>query len=134
MNHGMSLLRQDGRMEGQIRPVKISRDFIKYAEGSVLIEMGGTKVICTASVEEKVPPFLKDKGRGYQIGYASSTDLRTWTRDDARAGIAVSPDGWDSETISYPNVFELDGSTYMYYQGNQVGKFGFGLARLESDS
>ncbi len=65
MNHGMSLLRQDGRMEGQIRPVKISRDFIKYAEGSVLIEMGGTKVICTASVEEKVPPFLKDKGRGW---------------------------------------------------------------------
>jgi len=52
-------------MEGQIRPVKISRDFIKYAEGSVLIEMGGTKVICTASVEEKVPPFLKDKGRGW---------------------------------------------------------------------
>ena len=65
MNHGTSLLRQDGRMEGQIRPVKISRDFIKYAEGSVLIEMGGTKVICTASVEEKVPPFLKDKGRGW---------------------------------------------------------------------
>jgi ribonuclease PH len=65
MNRGMSLLRQDGRMEGQIRPVKISRDFIKYAEGSVLIEMGGTKVICTASVEEKVPPFLKDKGRGW---------------------------------------------------------------------
>jgi ribonuclease PH len=65
MNHGMSLLRQDGRMEGQIRPVKISRDFIKYAEGSVLIEMGGTKMICTASVEEKVPPFLKDKGRGW---------------------------------------------------------------------
>jgi len=65
MNHGMSLLRQDGRREDQIRPVKISRDFIKYAEGSVLIEMGGTKVICTASVEEKVPPFLKDKGRGW---------------------------------------------------------------------
>lgn len=65
MNHGMSLLRQDGRREDQVRPVKISRDFIKYAEGSVLIEMGGTKVICTASVEEKVPPFLKDKGRGW---------------------------------------------------------------------
>lgn len=65
MNHGTSLLRQDGRREDQIRPVKLSRDFIKYAEGSVLIEMGGTKVICTASVEEKVPPFLKDKGRGW---------------------------------------------------------------------
>ncbi|HET8563165.1 MAG TPA: ribonuclease PH, partial [Candidatus Binatia bacterium] len=65
MSRGMSLLRQDGRREDQIRPVTIGRDFIKYAEGSVLIEMGGTKVICTASVEEKVPPFLKDKGRGW---------------------------------------------------------------------
>jgi ribonuclease PH len=66
MQSGMSsLLRHDGRRPDQIRPVKISRDFIKYAEGSVLIEMGGTKVICTASVEEKVPPFLKDKGRGW---------------------------------------------------------------------
>jgi hypothetical protein len=77
---------------------------------------------------------FKDKGRGYRIGYAWSTDLRTWTRDDARAGIEVSPDGWDSETISYPHVLELDGSTYMYYQGNDVGKFGFGLARLEAES
>ncbi|MEW6543268.1 MAG: ribonuclease PH [Nitrospirota bacterium] len=59
------MLRLDGRRPDQLRPVKITRDFIKYAEGSVLIEMGGTKVICTASVEEKVPPFLKDKGRGW---------------------------------------------------------------------
>lgn len=65
MNRGASLLRQDGRRRDQLRPVKITRDFIKYAEGSVLIEMGATKVICTASVEEKVPPFLKDKGRGW---------------------------------------------------------------------
>lgn len=65
MNHAMNLLRLDGRRRDQVRPVKITRDFIKYAEGSVLIEMGGTKVICTASVEEKVPPFLKDKGRGW---------------------------------------------------------------------
>ncbi|TAJ27667.1 MAG: ribonuclease PH [Nitrospirae bacterium] len=59
------MLRLDGRRRDQVRPVKITRDFIKYAEGAVLIEMGGTKVICTASVEEKVPPFLKDKGRGW---------------------------------------------------------------------
>jgi ribonuclease PH len=65
MEPGMSLLRSDGRRKDQIRPVKMTRDFTKYAEGSVLIEMGGTKVICTASVEEKVPPFLKDKGRGW---------------------------------------------------------------------
>ena len=65
MHPSMSLIRRDGRRKNQARPVTITRNFIKYAEGSVLIEMGGTKVICTASVEEKVPPFLKDKGRGW---------------------------------------------------------------------
>lgn len=77
---------------------------------------------------------FKERGRGYRIGYAWSDDLRTWTRNDARAGIEVSAEGWDSETISYPHVFELDGVIYMYYQGNQVGKGGFGLARLEADA
>lgn len=57
--------RSDGRQVNEIRPVKITRPFTKYAEGSVLIEMGDTKVICTASVEEKVPPFLRDKGQGW---------------------------------------------------------------------
>ncbi|MBA2251099.1 MAG: ribonuclease PH [Nitrospirales bacterium] len=65
MNTASKLVRGDGRRRDQTRPVKITRDFIKHAEGSVLIEMGGTKVICTASVEEKVPPFLRDKGRGW---------------------------------------------------------------------
>jgi ribonuclease PH len=65
MELSKGLLRQDGRKNDQVRQVKITRDFIKYAEGSVLIEMAGTKVICTASVEEKVPSFLKDKGRGW---------------------------------------------------------------------
>ena len=65
MNAATKLVRGDGRRRDQTRPVKITRDFIKHAEGSVLIEMGGTKVICTASVEEKVPPFLRDKGRGW---------------------------------------------------------------------
>src|SRR5262245_18958925 len=58
-------LRADGRRKDQLRPIKITRNFIKHAEGSVLIEMGDTKVICTASVEEKVPPFLKGKGTGW---------------------------------------------------------------------
>ena len=61
----MSSQRSDGRMADEIRPVKITRGFTKYAEGSVLIEMGETKVICNASVEEKVPPFLRDKGKGW---------------------------------------------------------------------
>ena len=65
MTHGTHLHRVDGRRRDEVRPVKITRNFIKHAEGSVLIEMGGTKVICTASLEEKVPPFLRDKKTGW---------------------------------------------------------------------
>ncbi|MBS0170774.1 MAG: ribonuclease PH [Nitrospira sp.] len=65
MASGAGLGRIDGRRRDQIRPVKVTRNFTKHAEGSVLIEMGDTKVICTASIEEKVPPFLKGKGTGW---------------------------------------------------------------------
>ncbi|OAA84956.1 ribonuclease PH [Clostridium ljungdahlii] len=58
-------MRIDGRKYDQIRPIKIARDYTKYAEGSVLIETGDTKVICTASIEDRVPPFLKGKGEGW---------------------------------------------------------------------
>jgi len=59
------LIRSDGRRPDQLRPVNIVLDYIKYAEGSCLIEFGDTKVICTASVEEKVPPFLRGTGQGW---------------------------------------------------------------------
>ncbi|MFI3209989.1 MAG: ribonuclease PH [Peptostreptococcaceae bacterium] len=58
-------MRIDDRQFDQIRDIKITRNYTKYAEGSVLIEMGETKVICTASVEEKVPPFLRHSGSGW---------------------------------------------------------------------
>jgi hypothetical protein len=73
----------------------------------------------------------RGREKGYRIGYASSTDLMTWARDDSKAGIDVSDEGWDSEMISYPHVFELDGRTLMFYLGNHVGRHGFGLAELE---
>ncbi len=57
--------RVDGRKPGEIRPVKLTRNYIKHAEGSVLIEVGDTKVICNATVEDKVPPFLKGQGKGW---------------------------------------------------------------------
>ncbi len=57
--------RSDGRAVDQIRPVRITRNYTKYAEGSVLIEMGDTKVICTATVDDKVPPFMKGEGKGW---------------------------------------------------------------------
>lgn len=74
---------------------------------------------------------FKTKGRGYRIGYAFSDDLINWTRDDSKAGIDVSEEGWDSESVSYAHVFGLDSNIYMFYQGNQIGRFGFGLAQLE---
>ncbi len=74
----------------------------------------------------------RGKENGYRIGYASSADLINWQRDDSKAGIDVSEEGWDSEMISYPHVFELDNEVYMFYLGNQVGKYGFGLAKLEN--
>jgi hypothetical protein len=77
---------------------------------------------------------FRSKKNGYRIGYAYSDDLINWTRDDSQVGIDVSAEGWDAEMISYPHVFELDGSVYMFYLGNQVGKYGFGLAKLESYS
>lgn len=73
----------------------------------------------------------RGKENGYRIGYAYSTDMFNWTRDDSKAGIDVSTDDWDSEMISYPHVFELDNAIYMFYLGNQVGRNGFGLAKLE---
>ncbi len=76
---------------------------------------------------------FRGKENGYRIGYASSVDLVNWLRDDSKAGIDVSDDGWDSEMISYPHVFELDGNIYMLYLGNQVGRHGFGLAQLDGN-
>lgn len=58
-------MRSDGRKPDELRPVKISRGFIKHAEGSVLIEVGGTKVICVATIDEGVPPFLRDSRTGW---------------------------------------------------------------------
>ena len=59
------MTRIDNRKNDQIRDIKITRNYTKYAEGSVLIEMGSTKVICTASIEDKVPPFLRNTGTGW---------------------------------------------------------------------
>lgn len=74
----------------------------------------------------------RGKNNGYRIGYASSEDIFNWKREDSKAGIDISESGWDSEMISYPHVFELDKTIYMLYLGNQVGRYGFGLAKLEA--
>jgi ribonuclease PH len=58
-------MRTSGRAPNQLRPLRITRSYTRHAEGSVLIECGDTRVLCTASIEEKVPPFLKGKGKGW---------------------------------------------------------------------
>lgn len=73
-------MRNDGRKNDALRNVVISRNFTRYAEGSVLVEFGGTKVICTASVEESVPPFLRGKGTGWVTAEYSMLPRSTHTR------------------------------------------------------
>mgnify|MGYP000194564676 CR=1 FL=1 len=73
-------MRRDGRSSDELRDIKIMRNFLKTAEGSTLIEMGDTKVICTASIEEKVPQFLKDLDRGWVTAEYSMLPRSTPTR------------------------------------------------------
>jgi ribonuclease PH len=73
-------MRFDGRESGSLREVRITRSFTKHAEGSVLIEFGDTKVICTASVDEGVPPFLRGKGTGWVTAEYSMLPRATHTR------------------------------------------------------
>jgi ribonuclease PH len=73
-------MRLENRKNDQIRRVKITRNYTKYAEGSVLIEVGETKVICTASIEDKVPPFLKGTGEGWITAEYNMLPRSTQTR------------------------------------------------------
>lgn len=77
------------------------------------------------------------RGKGnietYRIGYAESSDGRNWIRKDSEVGIDVSENGWDSQMISYPCVFNWKGRRFMLYNGNHYGKNGFGIAEWEND-
>jgi len=67
----------------------------------------------------------------YRAGYAESVDGVHWTRDDSRLGIGLSEQGWDSRHLCYPAVIGCHGKTYMFYNGNDMGREGFGCAVLE---
>ncbi|MBS0575398.1 MAG: hypothetical protein JSS45_03070 [Proteobacteria bacterium] len=75
--------------------------------------------------------FRKNSARGYRLGHAWSDDLSTWVRDDHDLGIDVSAEGWDSEMMCYPHLFEYAGRPHLLYNGNAFGRDGFGLAVLE---
>ena len=75
--------------------------------------------------------FRKNKGRGYRVGHAWSDDLSNWTRDDDNPLLEGKPGEWDADMQCYPNVFECDGKVYLVYNGNEFGRYGFGLAELQ---
>jgi ribonuclease PH len=77
--------RPSGRQAHELRPVRITRRYTKHAEGSVLVEFGDTKVLCTASVEDRVPPFLKDSGRGWVTAEYGMLPRSTNTRTEREA-------------------------------------------------
>jgi len=83
-------MRSDGRKAGELRRVKISTDFIRHAEGSVLIELGDTRVICTATVEEQVPAFLRETNRGWvtaEYGMLPASSAPRIQRESARGRV-----------------------------------------------
>ncbi|HEY0707942.1 MAG TPA: ribonuclease PH [Polyangia bacterium] len=79
-------MRRDGRSPDQLRPVTMTPDYTRWAEGSVLIECGETKVICTASVENKLPPFLENKNQGWVTGEYAMLPRSTHTRSGRNPG------------------------------------------------
>jgi ribonuclease PH len=81
----MESARVSGRRPAELRPVRIQRRYTKHAEGSVLVEFGDTRVLCTASVEERVPPFLKDTGRGWVTAEYGMLPRSTNTRTEREA-------------------------------------------------
>jgi ribonuclease PH len=78
-------IRKDGREPDELRPVAFTRDFTELATGSVLVEMGRTRVLCTASVEDRVPPWLRGKGRGWVTAEYSMLPGSTGERVDREA-------------------------------------------------
>jgi ribonuclease PH len=84
-NASASFARPSGRAPAQLRPVRFTRGFTRHAEGSVLVEFGDTRVLCTASVEDKVPGFLRGRGQGWVTAEYGMLPRATHTRGDREA-------------------------------------------------
>ena len=82
----MSFERTDGRAPDELRPARITPGFLPYAEGSVLIEMGNTRVVCSASLEDRVPPFLRNTGQGWLTAEYAMLPRATQTRTGREIG------------------------------------------------
>jgi hypothetical protein len=122
---------------------------IRYTESpdGIAFPTRGKVVIPLARAEHRVGrPYVVKGGPGYQmfygigtethtfrLGYAESIDGITWQRLDTRIGIDVSPSGFDSSMIAYPAVVDVASGRYLFYNGDDYGRAGFGVAKLEAD-
>lgn len=121
---------------------------IKYAESHNGIDWKQSGVVCIEASQDdetalarpcvtktngiyKMYYSRKVDGAPYRMGYAESQDGVTWARMDELVGIDVSENGWDSEMIEYPSVIAYQGNQYMFYNGNNYGATGIGLAIME---
>ena len=138
-------MRNNNRKNDEIREIKITKEYIKYPEGSVLIELGNTKVICNATVEEKVPPFLKGSSKGWITAEYSmlprATNTRTKREFSKIAAISVGiVDGEvlldleyeeDSKAEVDMNIIMNDKEEFVEIQGTGEGKT-FNLKELNA--
>ena len=76
--------------------------------------------------------YKTDKNASYRVGYAESDDAINWVRMDEKAGIDISPNGWDSEMICYQSIVEWNNKLFMFYNGNGFGRTGIGYAERMS--
>lgn len=106
-----------------------------HPKGTIVIPLVGDDFAiskpCVVRDADGYRMWFSHRGERYRIGYAESHDGVVWDRCDRDAGITVSDEGWDSEMICYPFVFDLSNARYMLYNGNRYGRDGFGLAVLE---
>jgi predicted GH43/DUF377 family glycosyl hydrolase len=123
---------------------------IKYAESDDGIDWQRNGTVCMDYADEKetriARPRVIHRGdtyrmwycyahgeQGYRIGYAESSDGKDWERMDDSVGITVSATGWDSQMMAYPYIVEHVDDLYMFYNGNEYGETGFGIAVLEEE-
>lgn len=111
-------------------------DWIRAKQPAVSLAGADDHVVSTPWVirdGDSYRMWYSRRGDKYRIGYAESRDGKVFMRRDEAAGIGVSDEGWDSEMICYPCVFDLRGARYLLYCGNDYGREGFGLAVLRAD-
>ena len=121
---GIDWKKEDGR---QIIPDKLNNNESMALPSVIKIDSRYHMFFCYRESSD----FRKSSSRGYRIGYAYSDDLVNWTRDDDNVGLDTSDGSWDSDMLCYPHVFKCDDRIYMLYNGNEFGRYGFGIAELE---